>query len=128
MKVARDSLSELGEESELRDTLVPAVQRGESVRIVGLGTLVRRYTDPTIEENPCDCRLTLTAAVAPRAGAYTSPEWALPTDLHADVRHLARALCSPIEVWSPARKGSTGWGSNHRHGDTVAKHITTVQP
>lgn len=86
---------------------VRRVQRGESVRIIGLGTLVRRDAPGDVPVY----RLTLTAAVAPRPSAYTSPEWALPSDLHTDVRHIAAALGAPVEIYAPGKRRGCDCGA-----------------
>lgn len=82
------------------------------VRIYGLGVLTVGSPDPIY-------RLTLTAAVAKAETAAGGAIW---RDLESDVRHLARALGAPVEVWS----------NNGRAGVTPipgrSKLITSLHP
>lgn len=92
--------------------IVRRVHAGESVRIAGLGTI---GTAAMGAREATTHILTLTAKVA---AAETGQPWSIV--LAGEVHHLARALCAPVEVWSPARNGNAV-----SYGPAL---ITTVQP
>lgn len=95
------------------DLAAAQAKRGESVRVVGLGTLID--TDPRNFVSVGPYRLTLTAGVAK-----------LVRDGHLfdrDVRHLARALGAPVEVWAPPSGKGGAYESDYR-----TTRITTINP
>lgn len=94
--------------------LVTRVKRGESVRITGLGTLARVVTPAPVSAE-VSYRLTLIAAVAKDYSVGYEA-----TALETDVRHLARALGAPVEVWSPYQPRAIPKST------VDAKRITTV--
>jgi len=105
------------------DDAAERVQRGESVRIAGLGTLARAYPSLAGPAEPCVYRLTLTAAVA-KATHHANPqarvvlkEW---REMTSDVRHLARAIGAPVEVWAYSAAARLVGGE--------ADRVTTVSP
>lgn len=67
-------------------------------------------------------RLTLTAAVAKNAVRDLEDETFEGVALDTDVRHLARALGAPVEVWAPGKHGMVT--TTH----SGPKLITTVSP
>lgn len=104
-----------------------AVQRGQSVRIVGLGTLAVALPGTSGEmmsPPPAAYRLTLTAVMS----RYFAPGFEAAAtgrgELLADVRHLARALGAPVEVWSPGKCVRGGCGPD----PAVPTLLTTVSP
>ena len=107
------------------------VRRGQAVRIVGLGTLARiecRFCTAEGPGNtPCPAsvyRFTLTAKLAAayrvpfRSAIEACPKTT--REIEADVRHLARALGAPVEVYGPGQRGQ--YTGAHPH------LITTVHP
>ena len=117
----RDEINDDGVNGVYWRTEVAArVRRGESVRIVGLGTLARK---PHLDAYAIRgvYRLTLTAAVAKTFAHDLDADNDRGNGVMRDVRHLARALGAPVEVWSPGRPG-TAWR------DFGGTHVTTVQP
>ncbi len=109
------------------DDAAERVKDGEDVRIAGLGVLAwRMCSDECTGAGHCSrrhtYRLTLTAVVAKstlRTNALLGEECA--SDIVHDVRHLARAIGAPIEVWAPRPSRSVPPGCG-------ARLITTVQP
>ncbi len=107
-----------------------AVQRGESVRITGLGVLAAVVAGCTcgLSSPQGGCkrapvyRLTLTAAVAKQAIVRRDPPELGPY-LEADIRHLANALSAPVEAWAPAVTAL-----KHGRRPKPATRIATVQP
>lgn len=121
--VANDSPDVAGEAAD-------RVKRGEAVRIVGLGTLARVYAYTGGSDGNYRFRLTLTATAAKACG---DSDWThvacgrasvadARSDVHHDVRHLARALGAPVEVWAPE---AAYRGMAEHKGPRL---ITTVQP
>ncbi len=95
------------------------VKRGESVRIVGLGTLALYRLESCPPKD--SYRLTLTTAEGKGLAGRMAP---FPTGdreiaLYEDTKHLARALGAPVEVHGTARVNAAGEGSTL---------VTTVQP
>lgn len=93
------------------------IGRGEAVRIIGLGTLERVKVAPTWRAY----RLTLTAAVVKNEVARDGGVSAMST-MVSDVRHLARALGAPVEVWV----ASVSYGG--REQVAPARRALTVAP
>lgn len=115
-----------GREATGAQHVAHAVQRGESVRIVGLGTLkaegrwLTRAFDAT--RQPDAYCLTLTTDVIQAFRPFETHGF--PQVLFDDIRHIARALGAAVEVWAPGKCVRGGCGPDCG----APKLITTVQP
>jgi hypothetical protein len=110
------------------------VKRGESVRVIGLGTLA--CVCPTGILGQSSYRLTLTTEES--TPAKLRGTWQAAKELYGagyeDVRHLAQALGHPVEVSAPTKEphasdcACNGRGAPCGKANVPAALITTVQP